>query len=321
MRYIEIKIHHLIKERDFDEIIVIGEYDRVNSILHRGEKTDKQQNWQRPTAVFGKDDKQLIIKCYPGREYVKHYANLIASYLKLKGNNHTQVYYMLPDENACWDPILNSGIASIPKGDIVVVGHGLEEISQTENWQGNDQFLWAQKNMAGKTVTFIICQHSFWGDILERIATVLIDLGYKHIFYTAKVGGINRELLPNESLATGSVSIVEGELVEWKNWLDGVEYPNLNYGKHFNSGSVVLENKDWVEHFKNFDFVDSDTGFIARAAKNHGARFGYVDFVSNSLTVSHDEDLSNERLPLILEKREKLKQDIRKIFEHLVHEG
>src|SRR6185369_9377621 len=69
--YLKLKVHHLVDLRDWSKIIVIGEYDRECCISER-EKNDKLFNWHRPTAEVVGDD--LFIKCYPGRDYVYHYA-------------------------------------------------------------------------------------------------------------------------------------------------------------------------------------------------------------------------------------------------------
>src|SRR5208282_5721023 len=48
-RYLEIKAHHLLCERDWASIRVIGAYDR-DCVASANEKNDKLFNWQRPTA-------------------------------------------------------------------------------------------------------------------------------------------------------------------------------------------------------------------------------------------------------------------------------
>ncbi len=64
LRYLEMKVHHLVDERRWARIRVVGDYDR-DCVISRKEKTDKPFNWQRPTACRDGDD--LVIKCFPGQ--------------------------------------------------------------------------------------------------------------------------------------------------------------------------------------------------------------------------------------------------------------
>ena len=97
-RYLEIKVHHLIQERDWASIRVTGEYDR-GCVISANEKNDKPFNWQRPTAEIHGDG--LVIKCFPGMDYVRHYALIIATYLNMTGRYRSQVHYQLPGEPLC----------------------------------------------------------------------------------------------------------------------------------------------------------------------------------------------------------------------------
>ncbi|MFF4822661.1 hypothetical protein ACFY20_06370 [Streptomyces sp. NPDC001312] len=82
LRYLEIKVHHLIQDHGCDSIRVIGGYDRT-TIVSRYEKGGKLFNTERPTAeVHGHD---LVVKAFPGADYVQHYALIIASYLAMTG--------------------------------------------------------------------------------------------------------------------------------------------------------------------------------------------------------------------------------------------
>ncbi|MGW7261198.1 hypothetical protein [Streptomyces sp. NPDC054834] len=76
LRYLEIKVHHLIQDQDWDSIRVIGGYDRT-AMISRYEKSGKLFNIERPTAeVHGRD---LVVKAFPGADYVQHYALIITS--------------------------------------------------------------------------------------------------------------------------------------------------------------------------------------------------------------------------------------------------
>lgn len=313
--YIDIKIHDFVKEKKYRHIVIVGEYDR-SCAISKYEKKGKITNWQRPTAELRGET--LIIKCFPGYEYVKHYANLIASYLSLNGQDPSIVSYILPTEDECWEPILAFKTEKIPLSETAVLGYGLPEIAQTDDWQGNDQYLWSKKTINGREVTFIIFQFSFWGDILGRITRKLSQDGFKRIIFTAKVGGLRPEHIPNKTLVTGNKTFLEGQIVTWDNLFKDLKHPDLMPAVHFNSCSSLYETNDWLENICNFDIVESEIGHFAKAALDSEIEFGYLHFISNSLVNRFNEDLSNEREQSVIEKRAAIKEQIRQLLHSIL---
>lgn len=319
-QYIEIKMHQILREltpSDFEEIVIIGQYDR-NCSISDYEKDGKLTNWQRPTIEV--KDRRVIVKCFPGKDYVKHYASLIASYFALKQQKYDHVVYILPTEEECWSEVYSLPLDTLEKSDAVVVGASLFDFtSESTLWQGNDQYLWATEELPnGRKVTYLIIQFSFWADILYRIVHYLAELGHKKIIFTAKLGGIDEKIIPNETLATGDVGYINGQLITWKNIFRDSKSDILLNGAHVNSPSVLYEVKDWVNLFNKFTFVDSEVGYFAKAAKEAGVDFGYLHFVSNNLSKIHEQDLSNERSREVLEKREKINQEIRRLIKEVI---
>ena len=319
-KYVDIKMHQLIKDVDsdlYDEIIIIGDYDR-SVVISKYEKGGKLTNWQRPTAEV--INNTLYIKCFPGIDYVRHYASLISSYLAINGKRFDHVTYILPSEEKCWNEIYKLELDALELTDAIVVGSGLFNFTDTGTvWQGTDKFLWAVEQLPnGKNVTYLIVQFSFWGDIFYRLVTYLGELGHKKIIFTAKVGGINPTIIPNQVLATGNLGYINGEIIKWDNPFFGIESDLVYEGTHINSPSVMYESKDWVKLFKDFPLVDSEIGYFAKAAFESGMEFGYLHFVSNNLSRLFKEDLSNERSKSITEKREKLNKDIERIIKKVI---
>lgn len=77
----------------------------------------------------------LRLQCFPGVDYVKHYA----AYLSLKGETRDSVHYTLPSDSECLQPRMPSNIRKMGLVDIVLVGyvHGLERWGQAP-WEGDD---------------------------------------------------------------------------------------------------------------------------------------------------------------------------------------
>lgn len=313
--YLEMKIHELIKEREYKNIIVIGDADRSEGVSAH-EKKGKMFNWQRPTAkVVGED---LYIRCYPGRDYVKHYASLIKTYLTIHHKKADHVRYNLPDGKTCWDALLSSNLRDVPKGDVVILGYGLDQLIGDSEiiWEGEGDFSWVTKKRGDLNVVFLGCRHSYWGDISGRIVRLLAERGFKRVIYIGKVGGMNAEGIPNETLATGDTSYVEGEIIHWDNLFNFARGDKeVVFGNQFTIPSVLNETKEW--HTKNSDyaFVDNEIGFMARTALSYSMDFSYIHIISDNLNEKYGEDLSNERSAIIKEKRAHLMQKAKELID------
>ncbi|MFZ1721438.1 MAG: hypothetical protein WAU07_02950, partial [Microgenomates group bacterium] len=159
---------------------------------------------------------------------------------------------------------------------------------------------------------------SFWGDIIGRITTKLSDLGHKRIVFTAKCGGIQPHFIPNKQLITGSKTYIEGQLLTWDNMFSNCKDTYLAHGVHFTSPSPVYETSELLTYLGNFDFVDSEIGHFAKSAHKSGMSFGYLHFISNNLTKIYNEDLSNERMESVLQKREQVMKNIQSLLYQVV---
>ncbi len=311
-RYIDIKIHDQIKEGDFKKIIIIGKYDR-SSVIFRFEKNDKIANWQRPTA--SRNGNVLYIEVFPGYDYVKHYAALISTYYRINKITSPEIRYILPSEEECWEPILKSDLVQLEPTNYAVIGYALPEISKTNTWKEYDTFHAQTEEISNKKVTFISFKHSFWGDIAGRLVTHLANIGFTKVIFIGKLGGLKPEYIPNQHIATGNFSFVEGEAIYWDNIFDKVSDTDVKHGKHISSPSVLYETKEWLSLVRdNFNFVDPEIGQFAKAAVRNSISFGYLHIISNTLTENYEENLSNERSPNVLVKRDALIHKLRSIL-------
>ncbi len=313
-RYLSMKVHELIEESDYDNITVVGEYDRCEGVS-RFEKNDKLFNWQRPTAVL--DERTLLIKCFPGRDYVRHYAAIIGTHLSLHQKDSSIVSYILPSEETCWETVIESNIRDVPSSPVAVLGYGLPELTNfSKSWKGEGAFSWLQRPIQDQTFTFIGCRHSIWSDIGARVVQYLAFKGFEKIIYIGKLGSLNPEHRPNEYLATGNSSYIEGEIIKWDSPFDHLDHSTIiKVGKHYNCPSVLFETKTWLNRNKEYDFIDPEIGQMARAALSTSVQCGYVHLICDNLSERYTEDLSNERKISVKEKRQKLLTIIKQILE------
>lgn len=299
--YLRIKVHHLIDERDWARIRVIGDYDRECAVSAK-EKTGKLFNWQRPTAEPDGDD--LVIKCYPGLDYVHHNALIIATYLNMTGRYRGQVDYEPPAGAVCQAAVGRLD-ADPSSDDLVVLGWGLGQLPGAGAWTQGDGYAWRRSEVEGRRVLYLGYRHSIWGDVAGRVVSRLAALGARRVVYVGKVGALDPGIAPNTSLATGNRSVMPGGPVTWRDFFGDLAagQPDVRSGVHVSSPSILLEGDGWLRGQRGRHFVDPEIGHMGRAAHAAGIEFGYLHVVSNNLARRYPADLSNERLTAVVERR------------------
>ena len=311
-KYLETKMHHLIKERKFRKILVKGQYNR-SAIIGDNEKDDKLFNLHRPTAKI--KDNVLTILVPTGKDYVMHYASLIATYLAINSRKYDHVFYLEPSLEELNLLVLKSNLCAIQPKKIVIMGFGLTNLGGAGSWKGKGAFLYKHEKIGINELTLLGCKHSLWGDISEVVTKYLAkELGVKSLVYIGKLGSLKKKVVPNIHLATGRFSFVKGKKIYWNSLFEDVDNPILVKGAHYTSPSTLLEDKKWFSKNQNFDFVDPEIGHFAKGAIESGINFSYIHIISNSLAKKNEENLSNEREQKILEKRFNLMAEIKKIL-------
>ena len=301
--YINIKIPEFIFDSKYKKIYVVGNYDRSQGISYK-EKSDKMFNFKRPTFIINKD--AIYVNCYPGIDYVFHYASLIKTALKLL-EIEKEVITCFPTPKEIIREVKKSNISCIPKCKVAILGYvtGLNYLSNDLNWNGNGDFLW-KKIDTNKLL--IGCKHSYWGDIFGYVVSALAKMGFEKVIYVGKLGTLNEELIPNETIATGNKSMfLNGKIIEWNNIFKSVNEEAIKEGIHFTLPSIIQENKQWVDKMNGkINYVDPEIGHMANSANINNIEFSYLHIISDNLSKKYAEDLSNERKNEIIIKRKKL---------------
>ncbi|MGH3628645.1 MAG: hypothetical protein ACRDRL_14575 [Sciscionella sp.] len=313
-RYLEIKVHHLIQDHDWARIRVIGDYDR-DCVVSANEKNNKLFNWQRPTAEVQGDD--LVIKCFPGLDYVHHYALIIATYLNMVGRSRGQVGYELPSESRCERAVDRLDID--PSADhLVVLGWGLGHFVHGRPWIQGHGYAWQRAELEGRRVLYLGYLHSIWGDVANRVVSRLAALGARRVVYVGKVGSLDPHIAPNTCLATGSSSVLDDRRIGWRDFFGDLaaDQPDVRFGLHVTSPSILLEDTTWLAGQHGARFVDPEIGHMGRAAQAADIEFGYLHVISNNLARTYPVDLSNERLSAVVEPRVLLLDRIHEVIRH-----
>lgn len=325
-------MHQDILSRPWDAIIVTGKHSRTSpSIIFDGEKRDKPFNWQRPTARV--EGNSLYIQCFPGADHVRHYAELIATYLTITDSAGvltppSRVSFILPPDGETQIALERTNLSQLPKFDIAVLGlvHRLDTLTggftdhQVES--EDDAFDWVIRNINGRAVAFIGFKPSFWGDISGEIVSRLANKhGISEALYIGKLGSVKHGVKPNRWLATGEESLVQGKRVPWTNAFreeslaQAAPVPVM-VGRHITVPSVIDETKDWLATVGDYDFVDPEVGMMARAAVKAKISFGYLHIISDNVAEKYSEDLSNERDGGVLIGRAVLYEQIQAVLRH-----
>lgn len=302
-KYIEMKLQDIIFDNTITEIHVVGNYDRSSGISIK-EKNDKIFNYKRPTVFVKKNI--AIINCYPGIDYVYHYSSLIKTYLSIL-NINKKVVTKFPTIKDIEQQLLQSNLHELPKHKTAILGYvqGFDYLSNDKYWRGNGDFLWKEIN---NDKMLIGCKHSYWGDISGHIVNNLAQKGIERVLYVGKLGTLNENYIPNETIATGNKSIfIDKSYVEWDNIFSKFNSDLIKNGVHYTLPSIIQETNQWVSQNKNhIDFVDPEIGHMAKAALKNEIDFSYMHIISDNLSKKFLEDLSNERKKDVLVKRKKL---------------
>jgi hypothetical protein len=312
LRYLQIKVHHLIQDHDWDSIHIIGAYDR-HAVISAHEKTGKLFNGERPTAQ--PHGRGLVLKAFPGIDYVHHYALIIATYLAMTGKADDIVSYELPTP-----AVSRATLAQLDlnlDGDLVIVGWGLTHLAPKDGtWTYRPGYAWQRTHIHGRRVVYLGFLHSIWGDVAGRVVTRLAELGARDVVYVGKVGALNPDIEPNTRLATGNMSRVSGTLVSWPDFFGdfATTQPGVHTGMHVTSPSILLENRDWLTEHADHAFVDPEIGPMGAAARDAAIGFGYLHVISNNLARHYPADLSNERHRDVIHQRTVLVSRIRDII-------
>lgn len=321
--YVASKIPPDIRNGRYSRVVIQTTYTRLPPARVSGnEKRDKLFNWQRPTTT-PIDSTAIQLNCFPGKDYVQHYIAIVATYYFLERRPLT-IFHGLPSENECVEAFLCSNLAQMGPVDIVVVGY-VQPLGSNHLWegyspQGKDLFAWQKpRRTDGVSVSFLGCMVSFWGDIAGHLVRALQILNnVKCVLYVGKTGALSPESQPNQWLATGDCSFVEGSLVKWQNVLQ----PSLRHsarvhnGTHVTVSTPICETKAWLNEWQpRCSWVDCEVGHMAQVSNEGGTAFAYLHIVSDNVAVQHLHNLANERLDEVISNREYLFRDVRLILQ------
>ncbi|MEK7655352.1 MAG: hypothetical protein AAB386_01570 [Patescibacteria group bacterium] len=315
-KYVAIKIHTLLSSsiKRFSRVVVIGCYDRDLEISSK-EKNDKLFNYKRPTAVI--KGKTLYLCCFPGNDYIRHYAKLIATHFKIIGVDRP-VVYRLTNYGYTVRTLQQTNINKLPKADVIIFGN-VDRIGIFEDqvFSGDGDFKWKIGKIKQSDVLLLGCEFSIWGDIGYALFKSLFKTEIKKFIYVGKLGTLDRDKVPNTFIGTGSSSYLNGKCIVWKNIFENINqnHNSVIEGVHITCPSVVDETRDYIRKNSILGiFIDPEIGHMAKACNESKIQFSYLHIISDNVAKLHKQNLSNERRIAIIKKRKLLFRKIGKII-------
>ena len=322
--YIAAKIHPDIRDGQFSRVLIRHPCTRASpERIPQIEKTDKRFNWQRPTTTII-DPMNIQLNCFPGKDYLRHYASMIALYYKLENRACGTVQYSIPSEADSMELFFKSNLTQMGLVDIAVVGY-VEHLGLEGRWEGgypdqNHTFEWQKlRSSTGLSVSFLGCMISFRGDTAGNLVRVLQNVNkVRCVVYIGKTGALFPNAIPNRWLTTGNCSVFDGKVVQWDNVLDSSLWRSsrVHKGTHITVPTPLCETKSWLNEWESrCGWVDCEVGHMAQASNESKTAFAYLHIVSDNVVKEHVHNLTNERLEEVIKEREGAFRDIRSILD------
>ncbi|KXH33045.1 hypothetical protein CSIM01_05180 [Colletotrichum simmondsii] len=329
--YVYQRIHQDIKRPEWQTIRVTGSLQRDPPAIISSWEIEKQPtpfNFRRPTATII-DDSTLEIHCFPCPVFVKHYSEVISTYLQFE-NRPTKVETIIPTNLASEDVLRQSNPSELEATDVVGFGevHRLTQLVSGITWDSqhpNGLFAWYTfASEGGKSITLLGCREGLWGEAAGSLVRVLRNFSKtKCLIYVSKVGSLAENVYANERIATGCRSTFRDKETVWDDPLrdmESIRFSDLVLrGRHVSVSSPLCETKEWLRHWQETRaWVDCETWHMAQAAKDVEVKFGYLHIVSDNLAEENGENLSNEECDEIQSKRELLFRKIETVLQEFI---
>ncbi|MGK8558259.1 hypothetical protein [Nocardia gipuzkoensis] len=301
-----------VPELDLTEVQAIKVYGSPSlALLLNAKPLDtKLFNWRRPEFVRIGGFLHCIAS--PGRDYTWHYARLIATAGLIRGEQRP-VLLTQPKRYEV-DRFIDRWLPpALPDADLVVVGYVQQLFHQEADqvpWNHCHGFGWKRIDVVGASVMLLGCEFSYWGDLAGSLIAAILHRGNTPwVMYVGKLGSLDASLAPNQWLATGQSSMVDGVPCSWRGRLQYVR-PTARMLRdicHVTMPSVVDETQEWAtEVSQTCQVVDPEIGHMGRAATRAGASFDYLHLVTDNLVKDFDQGLYDERSKRVASQRKSL---------------
>ncbi|WP_433683365.1 hypothetical protein [Nocardia sp. CA-119907] len=301
-----------VPELDLSDVQAIKVYGSPSlALLLNAKPLDtKLFNWRRPEFI--RLGSFLHCVTSPGRDYTWHYAKLIATAGLIRGEQRPVLLTQPKRYEMDW--FIDRWLPhSLPDADVVVFGYVQQLFGREAEgvpWNHCHGFGWKHIDVAGASVLLLGCEFSYWGDLAGSLTAAILRREITSwVLYVGKLGSLDPSLAPNQWLATGQSSVVDGVPFTWRGRLQYVRPTGrmLRDICHVTMPSVIDETREWaVEASQSCQVVDPEIGQMGRAAVKAGASFDYLHLVTDNLVKDFDQGLYDERSKHVASQRKSL---------------
>lgn len=286
-----------------------------------GKQGHKNFNWRRPRFV-AEYDNQLTCILPPGQDYTHHYVELLKTAAQFYESELDFARPLLTTQEGL-DFMRSLVREDLGSFDAVVLGYVEHLFVEGEvSWDVRRGVGYRTFDLNGFRILLIGFELSYWGDIGGQLVQVLAERGITDwVIYVGKLGALHADVVPNRTIATGSVSIVEGSEVSWVSRLipevasDDAGITVLTGQVHATEPSTLDETVEWLRrNSARASLVDPEIGRMAAAARDAGITFDYLHVVSDNLSGGYEHGLFDEHFGEIKASRGRCLQLIERIL-------
>lgn len=291
----------------------------IQDFISFGKSGHKKFNWRRPHFIH--EEKHLKCIMPPGVDYTHHYVQLFETAAKFYG---TQLSFQRPPlaPEQGLEFVRSLVRDDIEPSDVVILGY-VEHLFAPSDliWEVQNGIGYRTFSIGDFKILLIGFELSYWGDIGGHLIRVLAEKNVSEwVIYVGKLGALDQSVIPNRTVATGNISLLEGREISWKGRLNvdlssiETEIHLLTGQTHVTEPSTLDESVEWLKEFSlRADLVDPEIGRMAVAATESGIAFDYLHIVSDNLAGGYEHGLFEEHFGEVKSSRReclKLIEDI-----------
>lgn len=275
----------------------------------------KYYNVIRPThcKIQIEGDPHLLIAVPPGRDYLKHFAQMIR--FSCRGVNLTVevlyhpnacgYFYILGYENllvrTATVPSCFLDVSSLLFAYEYFYKHldGVRSVEPRTLFQGSGNFGLNVLTYHGVNLLFLGVKIPFWGDVAGLLAEELYKMGATTVLYLAKLGTLTnpddilRDVFVPKEFYLMQKGGAPGRAIGVRNclhsgeWLEAIEN-TISVAGHLSVPTIMDETKAAADHWRrthSLQTVDNEIAYMAMAARKMKRFFGAAHYATDYLNV------------------------------------
>lgn len=282
------------------QVVSIEYSSNIEDFISFGKSGHKKFNWRRPQFIHEGNHLRCIMP--PGADYSYHYIQLFETAAKFY-RTHLSIRSQHPTFGQGLEFVRSLVRDEIKPADVVILGYVEHLFVHSDlTWEVQNGVGYRTFSIGDFEILLIGFELSYWGDIGGHLVRVLAEKNVSDwVIYVGKLGALDQSVIPNRTVATGNISLLEGREISWKSRLNvdlssvETDICLLTGQTHATEPSTLDESVEWLKEFSlRADLVDPEIGRMAVAAEESGITFDYLHIVSDNLAGGYEQGLFEE---------------------------